>query len=114
MKQPQTAAEHEDDIDSSSSDSDDDSSSSSGDSTDYEYEQPHQPQNRRISTDSVHSNNFPYIFPSRRKRRQDIVNDKSDLRNRGLLFSTLFCYPLVSLVSLSFFAPGFSTLSSSI
>jgi transient receptor potential cation channel subfamily M protein 3 len=83
MKQPQTAAEHEDDIDSSSSDSDGESSSSSGES-DYESDQQHdnrQQNHRRTSTDSVHSNNFPYIFPSRRKRR-DNTDKVLEMRNR--------------------------------
>uniref|UniRef100_A0A914YEB2 Ion transport domain-containing protein n=1 Tax=Panagrolaimus superbus TaxID=310955 RepID=A0A914YEB2_9BILA len=87
MKQPQTAAEHEDDINDSDSSSDDSSDSSSSGDSDYEYDAQHGPQNRRVSTESVHSNNFPYIFPSRRKRREN-NGDKSggvEMRNREII-----------------------------
>jgi transient receptor potential cation channel subfamily M protein 3 len=90
MKQPQTAAEHEDDINDSDSSSDSDVSSSSSGDSDFEYDPTHAgPQNRRVSTDSVHSTNFPYIFPSRRKRRENNVDKNAggggggvEMRNR--------------------------------
>uniref|UniRef100_A0A7E4V2Z3 LSDAT_euk domain-containing protein n=2 Tax=Panagrellus redivivus TaxID=6233 RepID=A0A7E4V2Z3_PANRE len=90
MQQPQTAAEHEDDINdtlSTSSESDASSSSSSSDSDDGDGDDLRADgtgQNagrvgaagRRVSTGSANSGNFPHIFQNKKRNRQSVETDK--------------------------------------
>uniref|UniRef100_A0A8R1XPP4 TRPM SLOG domain-containing protein n=1 Tax=Onchocerca volvulus TaxID=6282 RepID=A0A8R1XPP4_ONCVO len=123
LLQPQTAAEHENDLNdssSSSSSSGTDSSSDSDFSSDNELQDNEQDgEKRRNSTESAHSMN---LAGSRRKRNRPHLKDGSSMSNGGNIASSLEIIEIVNVSALArtnnagavFNLPGSHDRSSSI
>ncbi|VDN00228.1 unnamed protein product, partial [Onchocerca ochengi] len=102
LLQPQTAAEHENDLNdssSSSSSSGTDSSSDSDFSSDNELQDNEQDgEKRRNSTESAHSMN---LAGSRRKRNRPHLKDGSSMSNGGNIASSLEIIEIVNVSALA-------------